>query len=203
MSLGADHAKALKLIPEAMHAFDSNLELMDELIFNIQQKSGVLCLTPHNDSLLMWSHYGNSHRGVCIGFDIQLPFDNEFGHGYPVEYQEEYPTICMTEIDSMQRDIRHGRNMSAHDNITTRGAFTKSTVWRYEEEVRFYRSLSEGPGLMEFSSHKLKEVIIGASFPEENFDELKQIIRKVFPNALLKKAHLSKDKYKLEIKDLQ
>lgn len=30
---------------------------------------GVLSLTERNDSILMWSHYSDSHKGFCIGFN--------------------------------------------------------------------------------------------------------------------------------------
>ena len=31
---------------------------------------GITCFSARNDSMLMWSHYANSHKGVCIGFEI-------------------------------------------------------------------------------------------------------------------------------------
>jgi hypothetical protein len=35
---------------------------------------GVLCLTPHRDSLLMWSHYGDSHKGIVSASILQSIF---------------------------------------------------------------------------------------------------------------------------------
>ena len=30
----------------------------------------ILCFSRNWDNLLLWSHYGDSHTGVCLGFDI-------------------------------------------------------------------------------------------------------------------------------------
>ena len=35
----------------------------------ISSTHGVACFTPHADSMLMWSHYGDQHRSVCVGID--------------------------------------------------------------------------------------------------------------------------------------
>mgnify|MGYP002227506002 FL=1 len=28
------------------------------------------CFSERNDSLLMWSHYADEHRGLCIGYNL-------------------------------------------------------------------------------------------------------------------------------------
>ncbi len=40
----------------------------------ITTKVGVLCVSTKRDDILMWSHYGDSHRGICLEFDGLLPF---------------------------------------------------------------------------------------------------------------------------------
>uniref|UniRef100_UPI0020CD2CC1 DUF2971 domain-containing protein n=1 Tax=Vibrio cholerae TaxID=666 RepID=UPI0020CD2CC1 len=40
----------------------------------IDQSYGILCLSAKEDSLLMWSHYGNSHKGYVIEFDTSHKF---------------------------------------------------------------------------------------------------------------------------------
>lgn len=187
-SLGASHREILKKLPYAVELFDSNDKSLEELMSAVYKKSAVLCMTPHPDNLLMWAHYGDSHRGVCIGFDINLPFDEEFGNGYPVKYQDEYPKICMTEIDLMLRDMKFGKDMGRHDEVITRSAFTKAMAWSYENEIRFYRDLRIGPGPMDFAAIKLKEVIVGASFSMDKIENISKTIRENFPAACLKKS---------------
>jgi hypothetical protein len=33
-------------------------------------KNGLLCFSRNWDNLLLWTHYGASHTGLCLGFDI-------------------------------------------------------------------------------------------------------------------------------------
>jgi hypothetical protein len=35
-------------------------------------RSAVLSLSTTSDNILMWSHYANSHKGVCLGFNNNL-----------------------------------------------------------------------------------------------------------------------------------
>ncbi len=48
----------------------------------------IYCLTPNPSSSLMWSHYGDSHRGICLEFLL----DNAiFRNAWEVTYAETYP----------------------------------------------------------------------------------------------------------------
>jgi Protein of unknown function (DUF2971) len=33
-------------------------------------KRTIYCLTPDPTSILMWSHYADHHRGICLEFDV-------------------------------------------------------------------------------------------------------------------------------------
>ncbi len=45
---------------------------------------------------LLWSHYSASHSGFCLEFDASTDI---FGHAMKVTYQDNYPTIDVTEPD--------------------------------------------------------------------------------------------------------
>jgi hypothetical protein len=103
---------------------------------------GVLSLCEHADSLLMWPHYGDSHRGFVIAFDTGAPFFNqstpsahlnasadeasqfaeECGRLRHVRYREERPSVVVTEM--------------TFDNIMTKGK-----AWEYEGEWRMLMPL--------------------------------------------------------------
>lgn len=47
------------------------------------------CMTETYDNILMWSHYANSHKGICIEYDVKklLTQKNAFNYYiYPVIY---------------------------------------------------------------------------------------------------------------------
>lgn len=48
--------------------FDSNIIDSEYLRKEIYSKHKIYCLSEVNDSLLMWSHYSDSHKGFCLEF---------------------------------------------------------------------------------------------------------------------------------------
>lgn len=51
---------------------------------------GVTCFSETPDSTLLWSHYGGSHRGLCLEFDPSAP---ALGKLHKVRYTDEIPTL--------------------------------------------------------------------------------------------------------------
>ena len=76
----------------------------------------------------MWSHYGNSHKGFCIGFNVSELF-NVFKDSFlgRVLYKDNFPNI---------HDIKKCIINNDYDTIDGLN-FTKSKEWEYEKEYRF------------------------------------------------------------------
>jgi len=151
----------------------------------------------------MWSHYGDSHRGVCIGFDIDRPFDPVFGTGYEVEYRELYPSISLLELDSILVSRQYEpEKLSDYDDISTRSFYTKSTHWSYENEIRYVRTQQHGTGVgsMEFPAQKIKEIILGAKISSEDYRNITALHENNFPHAKLVKLEISNNRYELRPK---
>ena len=51
---------------------------------------GILCFSLNWTSLLLWAHYADNHKGICLGFDLQ---DGPDWYVYPVSYVKERPSI--------------------------------------------------------------------------------------------------------------
>lgn len=84
---------------------------------------GVLALSEVNDNILMWSHYADEHRGICIEFE--RTDTNELGnwdHCLPVVYQQELPSFHPLEL--------------ADSKAVTQALSTKGEYWQYEREWR-------------------------------------------------------------------
>src|ERR1700739_1359306 len=64
--------------------------LTDITIENINKKFGIVSLTGESNNFLMWSHYSNSHSGLCIGFDKHILFQQV--HSFePVTSSDDFP----------------------------------------------------------------------------------------------------------------
>ena len=99
----------------------------------------VACLTTHNDNTLMWSHYADKHKGICIEYDIsQLQNNNNF-----ILKKIDY-NLSMLLFD-LKNEILLDNNKSIKSIIDL---FTvKSKEWEYEDEYRilFYDEENKNP----------------------------------------------------------
>jgi Protein of unknown function (DUF2971) len=95
----------------------------------LDQKYGILCLTESHDDLLMWAHYGASHNGVAVQFDLGHPYfaQDDLGIGCTnpasIEYQNERPVLSHSTLHSPEL------------------LFRKSKCWSYEREWRHIKLL--------------------------------------------------------------
>lgn len=73
---------------------------------------------------LMWSHYANGHKGMCIEYSLPSNFVNN----------NDPHTNCFTMLAS----VNYTNELSLSKSMTfiEEGLFTKSSVWRYENETR-------------------------------------------------------------------
>lgn len=68
----------------------------------ILEETGVFCLSEIPDHILMWSHYADSHTGICIKFEA-TSHTQFFGLAQRVCYQTTYPILNI--IKDSQDDI--------------------------------------------------------------------------------------------------
>lgn len=104
---------------EKLPKFDDNSEIV------IDTKRNDL---PYLDEL-MWAHYADSHKGICIKYN--------FPNSLSLLFDEDTPTKI-----SYFKDVKYSsdtlNNYSNKDNITLEDAFfLKSKRWEYENELRY------------------------------------------------------------------
>lgn len=169
------------MLHKGIQKFGSRLTL--QAIDDVMNKSGIKCFTPNNANILMWSHYTNSHKGICLEFDTLE--DSEF-FVYPINvvYTENYPHLNFTD-----------------KSFTTTILRTKSKVWEYEEEVRVYKPQS---GYYNFNSKSLKSVTFGCNTPEDQQKTIIDIIKhnRALGHVLFHKCTTNTSHFKLDINPL-
>ena len=98
----------------------------------IATKYGIFSTSCKYDSVLMWSHYSNLHKGLCIRFNCEKLRDyieNECPKNdwiivwYKAEYSKDYPVLNPFELSDEDQIIK--------------SLIIKSAIWIYEEEIRF------------------------------------------------------------------
>jgi len=124
-----------------------------------QNKYTGCCFSERWDSLLMWAHYADSHKGVCLQFkDDSDPKKLPAGCLFKkVRYSTHYPKLDAARVSEFEETL----------------LLTKSTDWMYEEEWRFVApagSESKGfDGLIEASPFSLQKIYLGVDYNEMVF----------------------------------
>ncbi len=139
-----------------------------ELLSGLQQaidERAVCSLSDTWESVLMWSHYADEHRGICVGFDFSLSKKEEFKYYQPVKYCEnnQRPIISLELLaenspESSQRLYENSINVKHRD-------------WSYEQELRAIAFAPDGEkaeGVYKFEGECLKKVYLGAAITDEN-----------------------------------
>lgn len=113
--------------------------LRDEIKRSLMQEFsgfGVLSLAEKWDCPLMWSHYADQHKGICIEFDTS---EHNCRNLAPVDYQSSR-VIDVSDILAWKL---HGEE-EAGEKIRRQIFYSKAPQWKYERE---WRSVDAESGL--------------------------------------------------------
>ena len=111
----------------------------------ISKSKGILCFSKSWQHPMLWAHYADKHRGICLGFDVnaeKIEFVSYINSRFPKP------------------------NNPLNESFVKKLLLTKFAHWSYEDEYRIYVSLKEqenGYYFAQFSEElSLKQVIVGA-----------------------------------------
>jgi hypothetical protein len=105
-------------------------EAWERLLDHFKEKIGVLCFSQDWQNPLMWSHYGDRHRGCCIEFDL-----------VGVEAREPHYVAAQREFTPEPRDLLS--DPAGAEALFDRILRTKFKAWDYEREMRVLVQLEE------------------------------------------------------------
>ena len=130
---------------------------------------GVLSLSAKWNSILMWSHYGDFHKGFNIGYnETKMRESGLFGKGGPVSYSTDYPHLDPFSEHSMQTSF-----MQTH---------YKSKEWEYEQEYRLAKLFFPNPPTEEQRTIKIpfefiEEINLGIAISEQDKIEILNVTK--------------------------
>ena len=118
-------------------------QIEDELLRRYQ--NGIFCLAGRATCPLMWSHYGDQHRGICIGYSVPARttvHKVKYGGTRLVDASNVAAMLEGSDVDRRQ----------VEEAVLLR----KAKAWAYEREWRLI-----GPHGSQHSTLELKEIIFG------------------------------------------
>ncbi|HEX9827651.1 MAG TPA: DUF2971 domain-containing protein, partial [Flavobacteriaceae bacterium] len=117
--------------------------VLDETI-SFREKLGVYCLSKTFKDELMWAHYGNSHKGFCIEYDLNVLLEN-YNNSFLVTYNKKPIDLSLTDISNSK-------------TIFEKIIGNKSIRWKYEQEIRI---LTDWFGKNHYNYRALKSIYFG------------------------------------------
>ncbi|MCE5182731.1 MAG: DUF2971 domain-containing protein [Betaproteobacteria bacterium] len=106
--------------------------IKSQLDIRIKKNQGVLSLAGQWNSPLMWSHYADEHKGICIEYDASLSVCDPPKR---VDYEGERGILASEIISWVFND-----STSAKERIEQKYFYTKANQWKYEEEWRYIQN---------------------------------------------------------------
>lgn len=120
----------------------------------------VSCFSEVSDDVLMWSHYADKHRGMCIGFDLNLICPDYVL--YPVNYIKE-----VQQIDGMVKT----------PYVFYYWVTFKAERWSYEREIRAVSN--NGKSIIEYPKEAVREIHFGYNIKDNEIAAAIRVLKKL------------------------
>jgi hypothetical protein len=163
--------------------FGSNMErsTRDSL-----ENIGIYSLSGRPLDLLMWPHYADQHRGICVGLSyLEL---GVAGHApLPVEYAACRPVCNTLREDTVQ--------------WLEKAVLTKGAPWAYEEEWRVLR-IRGARSTVHLNRPAVQGVLLGANISNEDRGVVLQWVKDSGRSIAVAQAKFHSTEYALEVEDI-
>lgn len=154
-------------------------EVMEKTKPKISKTNGILCFCKTWTHPILWSHYADKHKGICLGFEV--------------------PPSAINEIDYV--DQRLNKPDIPDEPLMKKLLLTKFKHWEYEQEYRAYLGLTDetnGLYFADFSENlSLKSIIVGAQ-SEITRAEISQTLGSLSKNVEVFKARAGFKSFEVE-----
>ncbi len=180
----------IKINPSLFHA-----DIYSILRKRLKEHYGLSSFSYISNSILMWSHYADSHKGICIGFNkeqlletIKHPLKNFCD----VDYK---PTLCEAELILENKKIAYKNEKEI--------LYRKLNIWSKEKELRIIAIFKDrnSPRNIQFDKSCIKRIILGENTTNDDKNTLKMLIEKDtdYPNLKFYSATKNMSKRKMDI----
>jgi len=133
---------------QEQHSLDAIRQLVDG-----KDSYGVCCFSKFYRNPLMWTHYANNHKGICIEVDANIKRDDKVSLE-PIDYCRRIPDLVSPSEQTL----------GAKEILSK-----KIKIWEYEREIRAF---CDGKG-NKLTVGKITRVILGVRIE----DSMKTAVR--------------------------
>ena len=159
---------------------------------DMDKEKGLVCFSEDWRNPLIWAHYSDKQKGMCLGFQIpEMKGDPENDESGRVTYE---PTLLSFPLNFSELSPKE---RFAH---VWKIPFTKFADWVYEHEIRLWATLEEeenGLYFLEFGEKlHLTEVILGQRCTLSR-QAISEALRPLAGEVTISKARAAYDKFEM------
>ena len=137
---------------------------------------GVLSLSKRYDIDYMWKHYGDNHKGFCVGFDTKILCDSGlFGSGGDVVYYDQLPLLSVDE--PVEERVVKSIFSKLRDPYKNEDEYRLTKSWPHEA--------TDNDRTKEAPIDSVVCIILGRDMTDIDKNEIKEIRTEVYPTVKL------------------
>lgn len=169
------------------NGFDEKILFKNSHNFNqLRSSFGICCFSETKESVKMWSHYSESHKGICLGFEPMecgnskgFLFENlSFDYSTKEIPSNYYP---LTKVDYRDEIPEPYNNLKEPPKELFKFVKTKHTHWEEEKEHRLIIDFHIVKGrIFKFHKQHLKEVIFGINTEKSTKDLIVDLVNGLY-----------------------
>lgn len=149
-----ENVNAIEQLKKSIYALECQVKT------SLESRLKICCLTTDHTNKLMWSHYADSHKGICVEYDFSDRAVNK-SQPLPVYYSHERPQFVWKPEGELTQESKNKGSACLMQTL-----LTKDEVWSYEKEWRMVIPAETEPDNV--PAPPIKCIYIGASCSEEN-----------------------------------
>lgn len=128
-----------------------------------RKKTRIFSISADYKNTLMWSHYSNNQKGICIKFNFQNFIDNKNKILAKVEYLKEPKSFPHNSMNNYFDFFKY-----------------KQIDWKYEKEWRIIANFETK--FIDLTIENIEAIYLGPRFSDENLEWVKFWARNFNPN---------------------
>jgi len=166
----------------SLESAKNTILFLENAVEHLRRQIKVACLSERWDSLLMWGHYGQSHKGICIEYAPKIGIAaKERVAPLAIDYCEVRPTVSYIEIMEHTALARNENISNFFDEDRAQRTFnaiamTKPKDWEYEHEWRIMDVGDSAAGYSYIPSLEPTSILLGAHHSPDTLQTVREAV---------------------------
>lgn len=198
--LNLEHLNQLKVATNNFsNLVDDFVSQMNEIYIDAIRQSRVFCVSENNYNVVMWSHYGDEHRGVAFELRCADELDDNLIAAKQITYCKDFP-LFFSPLEIASHLI--GENPLNLTKMAFELQYYKHSDWSYEKEWRVCIPWIDNEGEETIYLKKdpsiFKAIYLGCRIKPDEKEKIIGICSEKYPHMEIYESKLSDTSFNLE-----